>query len=88
MGYVMLTSSMTSLSYAVAKAHHERDLLLQDTARLDDKIAAARSDDRLAAMARKLGMKDPQTFALVRLAPVQAPSHWWLAISLPRAKVH
>ena len=88
MGYVMLTSSMTSLSYAVGKAHHERDLLAQETTRLDDQIAAARSDERLAAMARKLGMKEPQTFALVRLAPVQAPAHWWLALSLPRAKVH
>lgn len=88
MGYVMLTSSMTSLSYAVSKAHHERDVLQQETARLDDQIAAARSDDRLASMARKLGMKEPQSFALVRLAPVAAPSHWWLAFIAPKAKVH
>ncbi len=76
MGYVMLTSNVTSLTYSVAKAHHERDLLQQESARLDDRIATARSDERLAAMARKLQMSDPQLFAVVRLVPQQmATSH-------------
>lgn len=89
LGYVMLTSSMTSLSYADAKAHHERDVLQQETSRLDDQIAAMRSDERLASMARKLGMKEPQTFALVRLAPMQAAQpKWWLAFTAPKPRVH
>ena len=36
---------------------------------IDDRIAALRSDDRLAALAARLGMTDPQHFALVELPP-------------------
>lgn len=76
MAYVMLTSNVTSLTYAVAKAHHQRDTLLQQTARLDDRIATESSDERLAAMARKLQMSDPQLFAVVHLPAKQtATSH-------------
>ncbi|MBV8638140.1 MAG: hypothetical protein JO322_08635 [Candidatus Eremiobacteraeota bacterium] len=71
MAYVMLTSNVTSLTYAVAKAHHQRDVLQQQTAILADRIATASSDERLAAMARKLQMSDPQLFAVVHLAPQQ-----------------
>ena len=71
MGYVVLTSSLTGLSYAVANAREQRDALAAESMRLDDKIAALRSDDRLAALAAKMGMHEPQRFALVRL-PVPA----------------
>lgn len=71
MAYVMLTSNITSLTYSVAKAHEQRDKLLTQTARLDDRIAALRSDDRLATIARKLGMHDAQLFAVVKLPPSQ-----------------
>jgi len=76
MAYVMLTSNVTGLTYSVAKAHRQRDILQAQTARLDDQIAAARSEERLAAMAHKLQMTDPQLFAVVHLAPQQmGPSH-------------
>lgn len=96
MAYVMLTSNVTSLTYAVAKAHHQRDILQQQTARLDDQIAAARSEERLAAMAHKLQMSDPQLFAVIHLAPEQiATSHLavidsiasWFT-STPRTQAH
>jgi len=74
MGYVVLTSSLTGLSYAVASAKHQRAELQAETMRLDDKIATLRSDDRLAGLAARLGMTEPQHFALVQLAPAQAPS--------------
>ena len=96
MAYVMLTSNVTSLTYAVAKAHHQRDLLTQQTARLDDQIATARSDERLAAMARKLKMSDPQFFALVHLTPTETASSHFAVIdtiaswftSAPRTQAH
>ena len=69
MGYVMLTSNMTSLTYAVAKAHHDREALQEQTARLDDRLIAMRSDERLAKMASKLGMHEPAQFAVVKLEP-------------------
>jgi hypothetical protein len=69
MGYVVLTSSLTGLSYAVGHESAKREALQEETMRLDDRIAALRSDDRLAALAAKLGMREPQRLAVVRLAP-------------------
>jgi hypothetical protein len=68
MGYVVLTSSLTGMSYAVARASAKREALQEATMRLDDRIAALRSDDRLAALALRLGMREPERFALVRVA--------------------
>jgi cell division protein FtsL len=81
MSYVVLTSSLTGLSYAVAKAGAQREALQEETMRLDDRIAAMRSDDRLSVLAARLGMREPQHFAVVRLrvAPV--------ALSRPRFPV-
>ena len=72
MGYVVLTSSLTGLSYAVAKARAEREALQEETMRLDDRISALRSDDRLAVLAARLGMREPQRLAVVRIAPPPA----------------
>jgi hypothetical protein len=66
MGYVVLTSNLTGLSYAVAEAQHERATLQAETMRLDDRISALRSDDRLSALASHLNMHEPQRFALVQ----------------------
>lgn len=69
--YVTLTARLTSLNYAVAKSQIERTTLQAQTARLDDELAALKSDDRLARVAAKLHMQDPQQFAQVSLpAPV------------------
>jgi len=65
--YVLLQSNATGLSYALDKAQARRDALLEQTARLDDKIAQASSEERLAAIASKLHMRDAQTFAVVRI---------------------
>jgi hypothetical protein len=73
MGYVVLTSSLTGLAYAIASAKHQRAELQAETMRLDDRIAALRSDDRLSALAAKMGMREPQTFALVVLPAAEKP---------------
>jgi hypothetical protein len=67
MGYVLLTSSLTGLSYAVATARADREALQEETMRLDDRISALRSDDRLSAIAARLGMHEPQALAVVRI---------------------
>ena len=67
MGYVLLTSMLTGLSYAVARAAHQRETMLEETMRLDDRIAALRSDDRLSTVAARLRMSDPQQFAVVHV---------------------
>jgi hypothetical protein len=69
MSYVVLTSSLTGMSYAVAKARADREALQEETMRLDDRIAALRSDDRLAQLAARLGMREPEHLAVVRMEP-------------------
>lgn len=69
MSYVLLTSSLTGLSYAVSKARIEREALQEETMRLDDRIAALGSDDRLATLAARLGMREPESLAVVRIDP-------------------
>ena len=77
MGYVMMMANLTSLNYAVARASTERVALEDQTARLDDRIAMLRSQERLAGIAAKLGMRDAQQYAIVQLPqarkPLQAP---------------
>jgi uncharacterized membrane protein YgcG len=64
----------------MAKAQRERAELQAETARLDDRLAALRSDDRLASVAARLHMHDPQQFAIVTLpAPERTDDHAHLA---------
>ena len=41
----------------MARAAAQREALQEETMRLDDQIAALRSDDRLAELAARLGMR-------------------------------
>jgi len=72
MVYVMLTSNLTSLNYALANAESQRTVLQQDVQRLDDQVAHLESRERLAQVAAQLGMRDPTRFEIVTLAP---PAH-------------
>lgn len=81
MVYVMLTARLTSLNYTAAKAQHERATLAAQTARLDDQIAALRSDDRLASVAARLHMQYPQQLSVVTLPrPVRHEDRSHLAL--------
>jgi len=67
LGYVTLTANLTSLNYALARTDRERLTLLEDTQRLDERIARLQSPDRLAALAGKLKLHDPHVYAVVRV---------------------
>src|SRR5579875_2920131 len=70
--YVMLTSRVTSMNYALASAQAEKMHLQGEVQRLDDRIMYLQSPERLAQVAAKLGMKDPSLYAIVTLpAPAQ-----------------
>ena len=69
LGYVWLTSNVTSMTYAVASAHQRRETLVEANNRLDDQLAIARSDERLARLAARLNMHEPQ-----RLSVIVAPA--------------
>lgn len=72
-GYVMLTAKLTSLNYALARENDYKIQLQEETQRLDDQIARLRSRDRLADVAARLHMHDPQTYAIVDLPAPAAP---------------
>jgi hypothetical protein len=72
LAYVTLTANLTSLNYALARAEHNRTALLEDTQRLDDRIARLQSPDRLAALAAKLKLHDPHVYAVVRVPEPKA----------------
>ena len=67
LGYVTLTARLTSLNYALVRSDREHIALLEDTQRLDERIARLQSPDRLAALAAKLKLHDPHVYAVVRV---------------------
>jgi hypothetical protein len=67
LGYVTLTARLTSLNYALVRTDLDRIALLEDTQRLDERIARLQSPDRLAALAAKLKLHDPHVYAVVRV---------------------
>jgi hypothetical protein len=67
LAYVTLTANLTSLNYALARTDTERMALLEDSQRLDERIARLQSPDRLAALAGKLKLHDPHVYAVVRV---------------------
>jgi hypothetical protein len=70
--YVMLTANLTSLNYKLARVQSEKAELLAQTMRQDDRIAKLESRERLAALAVRLHMHDPQVYAVVAL-PIAPP---------------
>jgi len=74
MTYVLLMGNLTALNYSLAHARADELSLQEETMRLDDRIAALQSRDRLAAIAARLHMHDPHVYAVVDLpAPVATP---------------
>jgi cell division protein FtsL len=74
LSYVMLMANLTGLNYALGRETATRVGLQDETMRLDDQIAHLRSRERLADVAAKLGMHDPQTYAVIELPrPVASP---------------
>jgi hypothetical protein len=72
--YVLLMGNLTALNYSLAQATEQKSALVEESMRLDDRIAQLESRDRLAAVAARLHMGDPRVYAVVDVpAPVVAP---------------
>jgi hypothetical protein len=63
--YVLLMGNLTALNYSYATANAQKLSLQEETMRLDDRIAALESRDRLADVAARLHMHDPHVYAVV-----------------------
>jgi hypothetical protein len=72
LAYVLLMGNLTALNYSLAQANQQKLDLQEETMRLDDRISALESRDRLAGIAAKLHMHDPHRYAVVDL-PRPAP---------------
>jgi hypothetical protein len=71
--YVMLTANLTSLNYRLAHVQARKTALLAETMRQEDRIAKLESRDRLAAIAARLGMRDPQLYGVAELPAPPPP---------------
>jgi hypothetical protein len=72
--YVLLMGNLTALNYSLAQATEQKSALVEETMRLDDRIAQLESRDRLAGVAARLHMGDPRVYAVVDVpAPAVAP---------------
>lgn len=69
LSYVLLVANITALSYSVDRAHEQRSEMQAQVARYDDEISSLTSDDRLAAVAARLHMAQPDQFVRVSLSP-------------------
>ena len=68
--YLALMANLTSLNYRIGRATETRAALLEQTMRLDDRIAHLESRERLAELAMKMGLAEPHVYAVV--APDEA----------------
>jgi cytochrome c-type biogenesis protein CcmH/NrfG len=72
--YVLLMGNLTALNYSLAHATQQKSALVEETMRLDDRIAQLQSRERLADLAVRLHMHDPHVYAVVDVpGPVVAP---------------
>jgi cytochrome c-type biogenesis protein CcmH/NrfG len=72
--YVLLMGNLTALNYSLAHATQQKTELVEETMRLDDRIAQLQSRERLADVAARLHMHDPHVYAVVDVpGPVVAP---------------
>jgi hypothetical protein len=72
--YVLLMGNLTALNYSLANVTQQKSALIEETMRLDDRIAQLESRERLAALAARLHMHDPGRYAVVEVpGPVVTP---------------
>jgi hypothetical protein len=74
--YLYLMANVTRMNYELTHVAADRARLVDESARLDDRIAALESPERLAKLAAQLHMHEPPTFAAIdapqNLSPVPA----------------
>jgi type II secretory pathway component PulM len=71
--YLGLLANVTRMNYELTRLAERRAQLVDITTAGDDAIATAESTERLSAIARRLGMTEPQTFVSVALPRERPP---------------
>jgi cell division protein FtsL len=70
--YLALMANVTRMNFELSKNAGTEAKLAGDSARLEDEISRLASRERLAGIATKLGMHEPDTFAQVTLPAAHA----------------
>jgi cell division protein FtsL len=70
MAYLGLLANATKLHYQISVAQRDRSALEAQTQRLDERVAQLAATDRLEAIAAKLQMRDPHSYAVVGIPQV------------------
>jgi hypothetical protein len=65
MTYLLLMGNLTALNYSLVKANATKSALVEETARLDDRIAQLQSRERLADLAARLHFHDSTAYPVV-----------------------
>lgn len=73
--YLALMANVTRMSYELTRNAQTRAKLIDETTRLDQRLGELESRERLARIAKDLGMKESATMSVARLPEPPAPSH-------------
>jgi len=68
--YLALMANVTRMNYELSKTIRAKTALVDESSRLDDRIARLMTRERLAVLANRLRMHEPQTFGEIEL-PVE-----------------
>ncbi|GAC1310536.1 MAG: hypothetical protein NVSMB21_18600 [Vulcanimicrobiaceae bacterium] len=71
--YLGLMANVTRMNYELSKTVRTETTLVDESSRLDDRIARMVTRERLALLAKRLGMREPESFARVAI-PVEHPT--------------
>lgn len=71
--YLALMANVTRMNYELSKTVRAKTALVDESSRLDDRIARLVTPERLGVLAGRLGMRQPETFAEIAL-PVRPPA--------------
>ncbi len=70
--YLGLMANVTRMNYDLSRTTYQKTRLLDESSRMDDQIARLASRERLARLAARLKMHEPQAFAQVTLPAPRA----------------
>ncbi len=73
--YLGLMANVTRMSYQLTRDAQSRARLIEETTRLDERLETLESRERLARIAKDLGMKESATLSVARLPEPPAPAH-------------
>jgi hypothetical protein len=86
--YLGLMANVTRMSYQMTRDAQTRARLIEETTRLDERLETLESRERLARIAKDLGMKESAALSVARLPEPVAPAHGGAFLAALTAWLH